>query len=106
MEPSLARWPSIASPRMSFSLILIVDVGSSSVGKWPSITRPSSAVWMNLFLKRSGHPLLQALPEFFEEVVDTEDDPTEWPSIVLDDVPASRVHAILFSLRRSFADWR
>ena len=82
------EWPSIVplttEPQSDSE---VVDVGSSSEGEWPSIhTQTSGGV--DDSVPETEWPSIastQPVQEVFDEVLDAEDNPSEWPSIVLDD---------------------
>ena len=82
------EWPSIVplttEPQSDSE---VVDVGSSSEGEWPSIHSQTSG-GVDDSVPETEWPSIastQPVQEVFDEVVDAEDNPSEWPSIVLDD---------------------
>ena len=82
------EWPSIVPPPVvNQSDSGVVDIGSSLEEQWPSINSPASGV-VDDSISESEWPSIASKEEdkqVVEEVLDSEDDPSEWPTIVLND---------------------
>ena len=64
-----------------------MDVGSASEEQWPSINGSTSGAVDDSVPETERPPIasIQQFQQVPEDVLDAEDDPSEWPSIVLDD---------------------
>ena len=99
VEPvSQQEWPSIASHTVDYqSDSEVVDLDSALEDQWPSINDPTSG-GVDDSISETDWPSvasIQQAQKISEEVVDAEQDPSEWPSIVLDDAPDMRESAAI-----------
>jgi len=99
VEPvSEQEWPSIASHAVDYqSDSEVVDVGSASEDQWPSINGPTSGSVDDSVLETDwpSAASIQQAQKVSEKAVDAEQDPSEWPSIVLEDAPDLRESAAI-----------